>query len=104
MYHSCVVITHPLTPLREVKYSTLPPPFLPFSLPFFLSVFPPHRQSFHRHHQRALQHTLDGCEGDMTKTPEESVCSIEGPSVLSVYADGPSDMGTPSILHRSYKL
>ncbi|XP_050734081.1 probable G-protein coupled receptor 158 isoform X2 [Eriocheir sinensis] len=61
-------------------------------------------QSFHRHHQRALQHTLDGCEGDMTKTPEESVCSIEGPSVLSVYADGPSDMGTPSILHRSYKL
>ncbi|KAK8391598.1 hypothetical protein O3P69_017257 [Scylla paramamosain] len=59
-------------------------------------------KSFHRHHQRALHHTLD--EGDMTKTPEESVCSVEGPSVLSVYADGPSDIGTPSILHRSYKL
>ncbi|KAK8736422.1 hypothetical protein OTU49_004993, partial [Cherax quadricarinatus] len=61
-------------------------------------------QSFHRHHQRPLLHSLEGCEGDISKTPEESVCSIEGPSVLSVYNDGPSDMGTPSILQRSYKL
>ncbi|XP_069168107.1 metabotropic glycine receptor isoform X1 [Procambarus clarkii] len=61
-------------------------------------------KSFHRHHQRPLPLSLEGCEGDISKTPEESVCSIEGPSVVSVYADGPSDTGTPSILHRSYKL
>ncbi|XP_071530006.1 metabotropic glycine receptor-like [Panulirus ornatus] len=61
-------------------------------------------KSFHRHHQRPLPNTLESCEGDISKTPEESVCSIEGPSVVSVYADGPSDIGTPSILHRSYKL
>ncbi|XP_037787414.1 probable G-protein coupled receptor 158 [Penaeus monodon] len=61
-------------------------------------------KSLHRHHPRPLPHTLEGGEGEVSKTPEESVCSIEGPSVLSVYADGPSEVGTPSILHRSYKL
>ncbi|KAK4310131.1 hypothetical protein Pmani_018278, partial [Petrolisthes manimaculis] len=67
-------------------------------------------QSFHRHHQRTAAHAADrdggggmGDGGD-NKTPEESVCSVEGPSVLSIYPDGPSDLGTPSILHRSYKL
>ena len=47
---------------------------------------------------------MDGLGTD-AKTPEESVCSIEGPSVVSVYADGPStysEGGTPSIVHRSY--
>ncbi|XP_066975830.1 metabotropic glycine receptor isoform X2 [Macrobrachium rosenbergii] len=61
-------------------------------------------QSLHRHYPRPLPHTLESGEGEISKTPEESVCSIEGPSVLSVYTDGPSDIGTPSILHRSYKL
>ena len=60
----------------------------------------------HRHYARTVSHTIDGLDND-NKTPEESVCSIEGPSVVSVYADGPStysEAGTPSILHRSYKL
>ncbi|XP_068240794.1 metabotropic glycine receptor-like [Palaemon carinicauda] len=61
-------------------------------------------KSLHRHYPRPLPHTLESGEGEISKTPEESVCSIEGPSVLSVYTDGPSDIGTPSILHRSYKL
>ncbi|XP_076058113.1 G-protein coupled receptor 158 smog isoform X3 [Oratosquilla oratoria] len=67
-------------------------------------------QSLHRQHQNQhrslVSHAIEG-EVEVSKTPEESVCSLEGPSVLSVYADGPStysEMGTPSILHRSYKL
>ncbi|CAL4062731.1 unnamed protein product, partial [Meganyctiphanes norvegica] len=59
------------------------------------------------HRQRVLANTSECTEGDITKTPEESVCSIDGPSVFGIYADGPStysEMGTPNILHRTYKL
>ncbi|RZF43571.1 hypothetical protein LSTR_LSTR008084 [Laodelphax striatellus] len=47
----------------------------------------------------------EGGEGEVSRTPEDSICSMEGPS--AVYNDGPSTyselggFGTPSIPHRA---
>ncbi|XP_054285265.1 probable G-protein coupled receptor 158 isoform X2 [Macrosteles quadrilineatus] len=59
-----------------------------------------------RQSSRPLPHeTTEVTENEVSRTPEDSVCSMEGPS--AIYGDGPSTyselggFGTPNILHRN---
>ncbi|XP_063240109.1 probable G-protein coupled receptor 179 [Bacillus rossius redtenbacheri] len=52
----------------------------------------------HRHQSRSVRHPHDHepGEGEVSRTPEDSVCSVEGPS--AIYNDGPStysELGAP---------
>lgn len=54
---------------------------------------------------RPRGHDGEGGEVEMSRTPEDSICSMEGPS--AIYNDGPSTyseiggFGTPNVLHRT---